>query len=159
MAQSAQTMKDTTSMPTRADLYAGNGPGAEWLGSYKFDGEPAALDKAILKATSLQGYREAVFAHLNERHDATLPHEPWPWLWEDSSLTEYAYTWSNGALWACGSGEWFLVDPTTPSFGEWPEKGFTPVLGGKPEWPNMKARKYISRGRRMISNDPSTTNT
>lgn len=133
-------------MPTRCDFYVGDGPGAEWLGSYSFDGQPVELGKAILRATSENEYREAVLRDLMERPDGILPEEGWPWPWNDSYITEYAYSWIHGALWGQSTGEWFLIDRFSPTFGEWDDGVRAPVKGGKPNFPCMESyRKHNNR--------------
>jgi hypothetical protein len=80
-------------MGTRADFYVGTGPQAEWLGSITFDGYPGGCPEPIFAATSEADYRAAVEAILGDC-ESTRPDEGWPWPWEDSRTTDYAYAWT-----------------------------------------------------------------
>lgn len=84
---------------TRADFYIGRGQHAEWLGSIAFDGYPDGMPEGVLKATEEQDYREQVETFLTSRDDASLPRHGWPWPWDDSDLTDYAYAFDDGAVW------------------------------------------------------------
>jgi len=124
-------------MGTRADFYVGTGPDAEWLGSLAFDGyridemEERHADKtadnaecwAIKTATAEQAYRDAVAKLLKLNDDATTPDQGWPWPWENSHTTDYAYAFVDGA---CKSFPW----------------------GKGAEWPDMTDRKNTTFGKR-----------
>lgn len=101
-------------MGTRADFYVGRGESAEWLGSIAFDGYPDGIASSVLNAITEAGYRNAVSDLLAvERRHATLPDEGWPWPWETSDTTDYAYAFDGGRVWgACFGYEWF--DATQP---------------------------------------------
>lgn len=93
-------------MGTRADFYAGYGENAEWIGSIAWDGYPKGISKAaddktssrILESTTEENYREAVAQYLAHREDATAPEHGWPWPWDDSNTTDYAYCFDDGAV-------------------------------------------------------------
>jgi hypothetical protein len=124
-------------MGTRADFYVGTGPEAEWLGSIAFDGyriddmQEKHADKnpdnaacwAIKTATTEGDYRAAVVTLLSINDDATTPDQGWPWPWEDSHTTDYAYAFVDGA---CKPFPW----------------------GRGAEWPNMKDRQKVTFGPR-----------
>jgi hypothetical protein len=124
-------------MGTRADFYVGTGPDAEWLGSLAFDGYRIDEIKAgdanksadnmacwqIKSATTDEGFREAVAALLKVNDDATLPAQVWPWPWNDSHTTDYAYAFADGG---------------TKTF-PWGEGA---------EWPDMSKRQNITLGKR-----------
>ena len=124
-------------MGTRADFYIGTGPDAEWLGSLGFDGyridemEEKHADKTkdhaacwqIKTAKDEANYRTAVADLLKLNDDATLPEQGWPWPWEDSHTTDYAYAFVDGA---CKPFPW----------------------GEGAEWPNMSERKNVTFGQR-----------
>ena len=80
-------------MGTRADFYVGTGKDAEWLGSVAYDGYEwdEDRDSDIAAATTEQEFKDAVTAVLTGRRDATTPDLGWPWPWEDSRTTDYAY--------------------------------------------------------------------
>jgi len=124
-------------MGTRADFYVGRGESAEWLGSVAYDGMDLA---APIKAAADEGaYRIAVAAELAQRDDATLPAQGWPWPWEDSRTTDYAYAWDDGQVWACAFGRVW-----------WPAKDERPDDCGPKTavFPNMKDRQRVTFGPR-----------
>ncbi len=123
-------------MGTRADFYVGNGPEMEWLGSIAWDGYPTGLEnKDLLTATSEAEFRSAVATEFAARNDFTLPEKGWPWPWETSATTDYAYAFFDGRVWASHFG-----DPWTDPLAEEPE----PVY---PEFPDMSARKNVRHDR------------
>lgn len=80
-------------MATRADFWIGTGNTAEWLGSVAFDGYEWADDATcpLRQATDEEAYRSAVAEILGGRDDATVPSHGWPWPWNTSATTDYAY--------------------------------------------------------------------
>jgi hypothetical protein len=100
-------------MGTRADFYVGRGESAEWLGSIAYDGYPDGIDDAVLKARTESAYRARVVRFLAEEESATLPKDGWPWPWETSHTTDYAYAFDKGRVWACCFGHrWYhATDP------------------------------------------------
>lgn len=127
-------------MGTRADFYVGRGAQAEWLGSIAWDGYPEGLDRdGLLTATTVEQFREAVAAELAERRDATLPDQGWPWPWNDSGTTDYAYAFDGGAVHASGfGGAWF--NPLVKSDEDDEDDGEKAVF------PDMSARKNVAHG-------------
>jgi hypothetical protein len=108
-------------MGTRADFYVGRGESAEWLGSIAWDGYPDGID----------------------------PEMGWPWPWDDSGTTDYAYAFEDGAVYASSFGHaWFRPNPDAPDFGEpeWDEHGND--LGSDATFPNMAERKAVTLGPR-----------
>ena len=98
-------------MGTRADFYVGRGEQAEWIGSIAWDGYPSGIDAQVLGCTGEAAFRHAVSAFLAARTDKTLPADGWPWPWETSHTTDYAYAFDADKVWACCfGGTWF--DPT-----------------------------------------------
>ena len=84
-------------MGTRSDYYIGKGKDAEWLGSLAFDGYPDGNAEPLSGITTEAEYRAKVaeiFAA--EKDQATLPDMGWPWPWDDSRTTDYAYTFADG---------------------------------------------------------------
>jgi hypothetical protein len=102
-------------MGTRADFYVGRGEQAEWLGSIAWDGYPNGIDKQILGCQSPEAFRHAVTSFLAKRKDKTLPEQGWPWPWQMSSTTDFAYAIDAGLVYAsCFGGPWFeCTDPDT----------------------------------------------
>jgi len=80
-------------MGTRADFYVGIGPSAEWIGSISYDGYPDGQPEPIFEATDEESFRRIV-AEVLPRTMHTLPAEGWPWPWEDSRTTDWAYAWT-----------------------------------------------------------------
>lgn len=95
-------------MGSRADFYIGRGEDAEWIGSIAFDGYPEGIPHKILHSITEQSFRVTVAEELQSRDDATHPDEGWPWPWEDSHTTDFAYAFDDGAVRiACfGTGWW-----------------------------------------------------
>lgn len=133
-------------MGTRADFYVGRGADAEWLGSIAWDGYPSGLEReGLLNATTDEQYRAAVAAELDARDDATTPEMGWPWPWDDSNTTDYAYAFDGGKVHgSCFGGNWFDAAEARDSDGEEREED-----GGEPAvFPNMKDRKNVTFGAR-----------
>ncbi len=90
-------------MGTRADFYVGHGQDAEWLGSVAWDGHgwydhKTDMCDAELSAADADTFRSKVAAILNGREDSTLPEDGWPWPWDDSHKTNYAYVFADGCI-------------------------------------------------------------
>ncbi len=98
-------------MGTRADFYVGRGKDAEWLGSIAWDGHPDSLPRPVRLADDEKEYREAVVEFFAARNDVTLPAQGWPWPWNDSCTTDYAYAFDEGEVWGSGFGHgWWPVN-------------------------------------------------
>lgn len=130
-------------MGTRADFYIGTGPTAEWIGSTSYDGDPRGLGLHPLKAKSEAEFRAAIEAILADPHlMVTRPSEGWPWPWETSHTTDWAYAWdpARGAVMSCGGRRW-----TTPE--EHIANPDAPYQGDKCEpFPDMSSKRMDSRG-------------
>jgi hypothetical protein len=127
-------------MGTRADFYVGRGEAAEWLGSIAWDGYPDGIDKQVLGCESVEAFRHAVSAFLAGREDKTLPDQGWPWPWETSSTTDFAYAFDEGIVYAsCFGGQWF--ECTTPA-ADAPEDDVTTI---KAVFPNMSKAKQRAK--------------
>ena len=82
-------------MGTRADFYIGKGAEAQWLGSTHWDGYPDGfVDALIHEEFTAETWPEAVLAVFAERRDVAMPEGGWPWPWDSSDTTDYAYTWT-----------------------------------------------------------------
>ena len=116
-------------MGTRADFYVGTDERAEWLGSIGWDGYPSGIPDILKAARSEAGYRDIVAGFLAGRDDATLPAMGWPWPWEDSRTTDYAYAWHPEGFvlaWYFGAGPWRADADEPEDIGEkdgraWPQ--------------------------------------
>ena len=127
-------------MGTRADFYVGRGESAEWLGSIAWDGYPNGIPDDIHQSANEEMYREEVQAFLESREDATLPEQGWPWPWDDSQTTDYAYAFEKGWVYAVYFGHrWFC-----------PQKGEEEpdVDGYEAIFPDMSDRKNVTLGPR-----------
>ncbi len=125
-------------MGTRADFYVGRGKDATWLGSIAWDGFPKGNPASVLKANTQEEYEQRVQTLLGTLDHATKPEMGWPWPWDDSSLTDYAYAWDQGKILVSVFGSpWFLAGDENPSV-ETPEAIF----------PDMSAKKKVTLGER-----------
>lgn len=127
-------------MGTRADFYVGEGTSAEWLGSTAFDGYPGGIEESVLRATSEAEFRAEVACRLLARNDGTVPADGWPWPWEDSTLTDYAYAFTGGKVIKYKFGRLFAGD----DWDESDEDRGSP----KAAFPDMSAVKNVTFGRR-----------
>ena len=157
-------------MGTRADFYIGRDENMEWLGSQAMDGYPDGVDEAILNAPNVYSYRGAVIAQEDKRGDWTTPDMGWPWPWDDSELTDYAYTFDDGRVWASTHGGWFPVvgveavdqalykaicaaryagEEAMETTLEAMRKSFGEAYdGARPPFPNMKDKQRVTMGPR-----------
>lgn len=132
-------------MGTRADFYVGRGKDAEWLGSIAMDGYPchSGHPMALLHIKDRAKYRRAVRKILREVTHATTPDQGWPWPWENSQTTDYAYAFDVGrdgverVYVSCFGHKW---QPGT-RLREWGD-------GPKVEFPDMTSRMKVTMGER-----------
>lgn len=97
-------------MGTRADFYTRKDGQMKWLGSQGWDGYPEGINEKLLGATDEAEYEQIVNQYLSNRKDATFPKDGWPWPWNDSRTTDYAYIFENGKVMSsCFGGP--LFDP------------------------------------------------
>lgn len=137
-------------MGTRADFYMGRGEDAEWVGSIAWDGYPTGIPDELLKATDESEYVRAIKGFFASRDDVTLPEEGWPWPWENSATTDYAYALEDGKVYAsCFGGPWH--DPTksheelVEEYGE--DEYEEPKLPGDPAvFPDMTKIQNVKLG-------------
>lgn len=92
-------------MGIRADFYVGKNKEAEWIGSVAYGGYKFDENKKhpIAMAKTEEEYRKAVESELSKRDDATTPEMGWPWPWNDSGMTDYAYYFKDGLV---GCEDW-----------------------------------------------------
>lgn len=139
-------------MGTRADFYVGRGEQAEWLGSVAWDGYPDNDDyDAVFASADERAFRSAVGALLASRDDGTMPEHGWPWPWEDSHATDWAYAFDGGLIYTSSFGQpWIEVgaflaldDDQKEAWGNDPAPD-----DQKPTFPNMKGKQNTTLGRR-----------
>ena len=95
-------------MGTRADFYLGRGKDAKWLGSVSFDGYPEGIDSEVLTSKTEQEFISRLETFFAGRDDHTSPDMGWPWPWETSKTTDYAYSFDGVKVWAsCFGSNWF----------------------------------------------------
>jgi len=151
-------------MGTRADFYVGRGMYAEWLGSIGLDGYPDGIsltDKErekilpgievhthknfptgehLFDSSTEEQYRQRVSQFFENRDDVSLPAMGWPWPWEDSQTTDYAYAFDDGRVWASSFGHgWFDPHEPQPDDDNHPKNAI---------FPNMKERMAVTFGKR-----------
>ncbi len=135
-------------MGTRADFYIGRGKDAEWIGSFAWDGYPDGLADSIVQAVSESEFREAVAKELAGRDDATIPAQGWPWPWDDSNTTDYAYAIEGETIYgSCFGGNWFNVREELAAI-EKDDNYEREESGDIAEFPNMASRKATTFGMR-----------
>lgn len=139
-------------MGTRADFYVGRGADAEWVGSVAFDGYPDNGDYTFIWASADErDFRGAVGAVIAARDDGTFPEHGWPWPWEDSHTTDWAYAFDGGAVWASAFGRpWIKVADylalDADGRGAYEER--PDGAGEAPVFPDMTAVQKVNFGRR-----------
>jgi hypothetical protein len=142
-------------MGTRADFYIGRGEQAEWLGSVAWDGYPSGIDHQILESTNAAQFRGAVNYFLRSQEHATLPDQGWPWPWDDSQTTDYAYALDGDKVYAsCFGHPWFdplammdkLNEPVPPDVDEdeWYETLEHLRAPKDTIFPNMSTRRNLA---------------
>lgn len=124
-------------MGTRADFYIGTGPTAEWIGSITYDGYPDGTPEWSLRAGSEADFRERV-EELFSKVQSTWPSEGWPWPWEDSRTTDYAYAWcADGCVRLSSYGRpWETLD----EYKKRREADIDVAETTAADWPNMSKR-------------------
>lgn len=122
-------------MGTRADFYVGIDSNAEWLGSVAWDGYPQNFEE-ILQVTAEEAYRSAVEAEFASREDATRPADGWPWPWSDSSITDYAYAYTDGGVLINHGDGWRRGDEETSE------------VVAPSNFPDMSSRQNVTFGPR-----------
>jgi hypothetical protein len=130
-------------MGTRADFYVGRGKDAEWLGSIAWDGYPSGNPSLIIGATTEKHYRVLVNDLLTTDESATTPEQGWPWPWDDSRTTDYAYAWVEGedVLASYFGTKWFKATHEPEDDDRGPRKKVA-------VFPNMAPRQKVTLGSR-----------
>ena len=82
-------------MGTRADFYLKTErhylKQSDWLGSIAWDGYPEGIPDDLKKAKTPREFVDALLRFSKNRDDWTSTDLGWPWPWETSALTDYAY--------------------------------------------------------------------
>jgi len=124
-------------MGTRADFYIKKADQAEivWLGSIAWDGYPDGIDEPkVLEAKTEDEYLSLLTEFFSKRKDVTLPERGWPWPWDNSKTTDYAYCYHEGKVYAnCFGHGWY--DPN--------DESDEPAIIWEHAYPDMKSRKNV----------------
>lgn len=130
-------------MGTRADFYIKKAEEKElvWLASIAWDGYPDSIDNenfAVLKSTNQTEYIANLQRFLSKREDVTLPENGWPWPWNDSGTTDYAYCFHEGKVYSnCFGNGWY--DPIK----QMEERVDEPEIIWHHDYPDMSAIKHV----------------
>ena len=134
-------------MGTRADFYIGRGEEAKWLGSIAWDGYPEGNPKQLLTQSLTCDLHEEEYIALvmemirpvDDRSPGTLPYQGWPWPWNSSHLTDYAYALEGGSVWvSVFNGPWW----------RWEGEEQRPSGEADPAHPDMSSIKKVAGGAR-----------
>lgn len=139
-------------MGTRSDFYIRkieqNKPVMEWIGSFAFDGYPSGFDSApeFFTAKSEKEFRAWFSEIASKRDDATIPENGWPWPWDDSTTTDYAYVFDCGdsSIMAFCFGHKFELLPALQNDGDI-ECDSEAVIGYFPDMSDLKNVTYGPR--------------
>jgi len=126
-------------MGTRADFYDKD---MQWLGSIGWDGYPNNDEfNPIFDASTYDEYLAEVAKLLTGCEDATLPKDGWPWPWEDSSITDFAYKWDGSHVVFSNFGKPWQGRTDAPFDGD---------VANMPSgvFPNMKHMQKVTLGAR-----------
>lgn len=96
-------------MGTRADFYTESDDGLVWQGSVALGGYPGGFDD--LRAIEDEADFTRFMDRVSERVDFTHPEQGWPWPWDDSETTDFAYKFVNGhGLYVTKGSSWVKLD-------------------------------------------------
>lgn len=127
-------------MGTRADFYVGRGQDAEWIGSIAWDGYPEGIPDEIKEPRDEKEYRVSVGLFISGRDDGTLPEMGWPWPWQTSHTTDYAYAFDAGVVYASNFGYGWYEDMSDFE-AKAPEEKIC-------EFPDMSDKQKVTLGKR-----------
>lgn len=125
-------------MGTRADFYIKKAEDKDlvWLASIAWDGYPDGIDESVLNAKTQVEYISELQKFLSPREDVTLPKMGWPWPWDDSNTTDFAYCFVDGrVLTNCFGNGWHV-------FVDGQDNDEAPIVW-QHEFPNMKDIKNV----------------
>lgn len=98
-------------MGTRADFYIGRGVNASWMGSIAWDGYPEGIPEGVLRSRTKNEFIKFIRDFFDSIDHSTLPDSGWPWPWDDSRTTDYAYAFDQGQVYvSCFGSQWATVD-------------------------------------------------
>lgn len=91
-------------MGIRADFYIRDNDTFVWLGSLAYEGNPENIPNNILEADDPEDFYHSVLDEIDPRDDAYSGNEEWPWTWQNSSMTDYVYTFYQGQVYVTSLG-------------------------------------------------------
>lgn len=131
-------------MGTRADFYVGISSDAEWLGSIGWDGYPSGIADNVKKASTEEEFRAAVAAFIAEEQ-GTTPEMGWPWPWNTSMTTDYAYGFASGRVMANDGRGWIPVGKAEEIENDGADDDeVSEEIVAPSDWPDMSARKNVA---------------
>lgn len=136
-------------MGTRADFYIKEKEKLTWLGSIAWDGNPGSVAPELLSAKTQAGFAKQLEKFLAPREDTTMPEQGWPWPWNDSRTTDYAYAFDvekGGVLCSSFGKAWRAVPNPLPTDDTCDEEKWK--TAGKPKFPDMKGIQKVTMGKR-----------
>jgi len=125
---------------TKADFYIGSNKDARWIGSLPHDGYPVDghVSAEIFLQVNKIMFEEMVMSIL-AKFDGIIPDrgDVWPWIWQDSRCTDYAYMFDKklNKVIASEMGKEFF-DPIKIIQGEGMRRANLGI--GIPEFPQMQ---------------------
>lgn len=132
-------------MGTRADFYIKKADQTElvWLASIAWDGYPSGIDSPeVLKATTEEEYIKLLTEFLRPREDVTLPENGWPWPWDNSKTTDWAYCFHEGKVYGnCFGCGW--IDPIAEDQNTDENEDYEPPVLWQHAYPDMKSIKNV----------------
>lgn len=146
-------------MGTKADFYLETEAGLEWIASYCYNGFPHGIAERIglYKAKTANEFRNILYEGLNSDSATTFPEMGWPWPWDNSRLTDYAYLFrpSTGMVYVSDPPRcWLTIHEYTLTLAEKGYEGFYDwwerlgTVRGLPQFPDMSGIKNVTRGPR-----------
>lgn len=131
-------------MGTRADFYIAREDGLEWLGSIAWDGYPEGIDEGVLSARSADEFAGALKTFASDRDDFTSPERGWPWPWETSHTTDFAYVLieGEGVVFSSFGGDPYWANRRTREDDDH-ERAHVALA-----FPDMSSRKAVAAGTR-----------
>lgn len=121
----------------KADFYIGKDKDALWLGSLSKVSSPDRLAEEVLSATTRESYKGRVKKMLMKSKYSFLPGGGWPWVWETSELSDFAYFFFDEKVYVtCISFQGALFDPIMIAKGLDLKAAYTSLY--IKEWPNTK---------------------
>jgi hypothetical protein len=110
------------------------------------DGYPKGVQayvggKELLTSETKEEFLRALkMFFISKGEQVTRPEDGWPWPWNDSRTTDFAYAFDDGKAWMSSFGHSWLP-ASEPEPEEWPD-------GDKVAFPDMTALKNVTMGPR-----------